>query len=160
MPAETKNAHNPAYFTKDGVPRHELFDAEAQEEARKWVDSKIESSQVRRFFGQAQTDKRKIEIKGKSAVDEDALVAMAFLKAASAYADGRRDDDQIKPLSDFMAHHAKMVRTKQDFSAFLRHFEAVVAWHRVFKKKDKQERNAKRNSGYSRRNDERRGGGR
>jgi CRISPR-associated protein Csm2 len=144
MPAETKNAHNQAYFTKDGVPRHELFDAEAQEEARKWAE--IRSSQVRRFFGQAHADRRNIEIKRQNATDEDALVAMAFLKATSAYAAAR--EKARKPLADFAKQHADVVKSIKDLKVFLRHFEAVVAWHRVFEEEKKaNEKGERRNFG-------------
>lgn len=135
MPVDTKNDLNPAYFTNDGVPRHELFDEEAQEAAHKWTE--IKSSQVRRFFGQAHADRRNIEIKRENATDEDALVAMAFLKATSAYAAAR--EKARKPLADFAKQHAEKVKTIKDFKVFLRHFEAVVAWHRVFEE-DKKER--------------------
>lgn len=154
MPAETKNAHNPAYFTKDGVPRHELFDSEAREEARKWTE--IKSSQVRRFFGQAHADRRNIEIKRENATDEDALVALAFLKATSAYAAAR--EKARKPLADFAKRHAEKVITIKDFKVFLRHFEAVVAWHRVFEEEKKEQENAEsRNLGGSRSNHSTRG---
>jgi CRISPR-associated protein Csm2 len=119
------------YFGNDGkTPRPELFDAEAQEEAKRWA--KIKSAQLRRFFGQVMADRRQFEIKGAQARDEEAKVAMALLKAGAAYA-AARDADR-KPLADFAAHHAGLVRTIAHFRAFARHFEAVVAWHKVFEK--------------------------
>lgn len=123
------------YFADSGkIPRHELFDEEAQAEARRWQS--IKSSQVRRFFGQAHADRRQIELVGDKATDEQAKVAMAFLKATSAYA-AARDKDRA-PLADFAKHHANCVEGIDDFKTFLRHFEAVVAWHRVFEEAEKQ----------------------
>lgn len=134
--AETETAlESSAYFTAKGLPRHELFDEEAQAEAQRWVDAGIKTSQVRRFFGQAQADRRQIELRGSDADDEQARVAMAFLKASTAYAAAR--DKNRKPLADFAARHAAQVRGIEDFKAFLRHFEAVVAWHRVFEEAGK-----------------------
>jgi hypothetical protein len=46
-----------AYVSGDGKLRPELFDAEASEEARRWVESGIKTAQVRRFFGAATADR-------------------------------------------------------------------------------------------------------
>ena len=119
------------YFGNDSkTPRPALFDAEAQEEARAWAA--IKSSQLRRFFGQVMADRRQLEIKGAAARDEEAQVAMALLKAGAAYAAAR--EAARKPLAEFVAHHTRLVSSVADFRAFARHFEAVVAWHKVFEK--------------------------
>lgn len=121
------------YYT-DGekkIPRPELFDAEAQAEARLWAD--VKPSQLRRFFGQVMADRRRFELKGQDARDEEAQVAMALLKAGAAYAAAR--EPARKKMADFAAHHAQQVRTIADFRVFARHFEAVMAWHKVFEKK-------------------------
>ncbi|MFC6687723.1 type III-A CRISPR-associated protein Csm2 [Jhaorihella thermophila] len=150
MTTQTSTGRPKAYVTRDGTPRHELFDSEAQAEARRW--EKIKSSQVRRFFGQVRADLRKIELDGEAANDEQARVAMAFLKATSAYAAAR--EDARKPLAEFAAHHARIVNTIGDFKVFARHFEAVVAWHRVFEEQRKKDGNAR--SGPARTSDNRR----
>ncbi len=119
------------YFTAAGTtPRPELFDREAQEEAQGWLA--IKPSQLRRFYGQTMADRRRLELKGPAAEDDEARVAMALLKAGAAYAAAR--EKTRNPLADFLAHHAGLVRTVADFRAFARHFEAVVAWHTVFTK--------------------------
>jgi CRISPR-associated protein Csm2 len=127
------------YFGDDGkTPRPALFDTEAQEEAREWCKPstkdprkpRIPSAQLRRFFGQVMADRRQFELKGAAARDEEAQVAMALLKAGAAYAAAREKDR--KPLAEFAAHHADLVKTVAQFRAFARHFEAVVAWHKVF----------------------------
>ena len=120
-----------AYFTDGGVPRHELFDVEAQAEAKLWADNDIKPAQVRRFYGQIQADRRRIELEGAKAQDEEARVAMALLKAATAYAAAR--ESKREPLHEFAKWHARLVNTIADFKMFCRHFEAVVAWHRVYK---------------------------
>lgn len=123
------------YFTEDGtgdrkIPRPELFDAEAQEEAQAWA--KLKPAQLRRFFGQVMADRRRFELKGWNVPDAEPQVAMALLKAGAAYAAAR--DDKRKPLADFVAHHARLIRNVTDFRVFARHFEAVVAWHKAFEK--------------------------
>lgn len=120
------------YFTDGGVPRHELFDAEAQAEAKLWAKSGITRAQVRRFYGQVQANRRRIELEGAKARDEEARVAMALLKAATAYAAAR--ESRRKPLHEFAQWHTRLVNTIADFKVFCRHFEAVVAWHRVYEK--------------------------
>lgn len=150
MTTQTSTGRPKAYVTDDGTPRHELFDSEAQAEAQRW--EKIKSTQVRRFFGQVHADLRKIELDGETANDEQARVAMAFLKATSAYAAAR--DGARRPLADFAEHHAAIVRTIADFKVFARHFEAVVAWHRVFEEQSKNDGNAR--SGPARTSDKRR----
>ncbi len=124
------------YFGDDGkTPRADLFDNEAREEARAWVGSDIKTSQVRRFFGQVMADKRQLELKGVGAQDEEAQVAMALLKASTAYTAAR--EKNRKPLAEFAHHHAGLVKSIPEFKAFARHFEAVVAWHRVFEEENK-----------------------
>jgi len=119
------------YFADDGrTPRPELFDAEAQREARAW--DKLKPAQLRRFFGQVMADRRRFELREWKVPDAEPQVAMALLKAGAAYAAAR--DGTRRPLADFAAHHAGLVRNVTDFRAFARHFEAVVAWHKVFEK--------------------------
>lgn len=125
------------------VMRRELFDEEAQEEARRWAA--IKSAQLRRFFGQVMADRRQFELKGAQARDEEAQVAMALLKAATAYTAAR--EPARRPLAEFVAHHATLVKTIADFRAFARHFEAVVAWHKVFEKDGFPETSAARGPG-------------
>jgi CRISPR-associated protein Csm2 len=119
------------YYGPDGrTPRPDLFDAEAQAEANRWKE--VKSSQLRRLFGQVMADRRQFELKGKAAGDAEAQVAMALLKAGAAYA-AAREPKRIE-MAAFAAHHARLVKTVADFRVFARHFEAVVAWHKVFEK--------------------------
>ena len=129
-----------AYTGDDGKLRPELFDAEARDEAKLWVNSGIKTSQARRFFGAATAGRRRFDLRPNDdpPVDSEARVAMAMLKAETAYAAAR--DKARKPLADFVAHHAKLVKTIRDFGRFVSHFEAVVAWHRVFEEEKDRER--------------------
>ncbi len=131
-----------SYTDREGNLRPELFDEEAQAEAKLWA--RIKTSQVRRFFGSAMADKRRFDLSaetGNKPADSDAQVAMAMLKASTAYT-AARDEDR-KPLADFAEYHARLVKTLADFDHFVRHFEAVVAWHKVFEKKEEAKKNRK-----------------
>lgn len=136
------------YFTDDGkTPRPALFDDEARAEARAW--SGIRSAQLRRFFGQVMADRRRFELQGWKVSDAEVQVAMALFKAGAAYAAAR--DSQRTPLADFADHHAKKVKTVADFRAFARHFEAVVAWHKVEEKAKEQQQRQQTGGGERRR---------
>ncbi len=119
----------PDAYRQDGKVRPELFDEEAHAEARLWAEKKITKTQVRRFFGQIINDRNRFDQMGNEVSDADVKAAMAFFKAATAYAAARMK--ALKPLADFAAHHAKLVSSADDFRLFARHFEAIVAWHRV-----------------------------
>jgi len=122
-----------AYRDEKGHLRPALFDAEAREIAREMT--KIAHSQLRRFFGQVMADKRRFELRAESGTppdDSEALVAMALFKAKAAYAAKR--EQKNKPLRNFAENHARLVKTIADFRIFARHFEAVVAWHKVYEK--------------------------
>ncbi|MEK0085283.1 type III-A CRISPR-associated protein Csm2 [Benzoatithermus flavus] len=119
--------------------RRELLDGEAEAVARRLRS--IPASQLRRFFGSVMTLKRRVELEKPPA--ELIQAEMALLKASAAYAckrgkydrDEERDPDE---LLSFFVRHARSVRDAQDFMAFARHFEAVVAYHKCFE--DKQRR--------------------
>lgn len=121
------------YFTHDKKTlRAQLLDREARDEAEKW--NNITSSQIRRYFGQVTADRRRLEIIDNA--EDEARVAMAMLKAATAYTAAK--ESKRKPIADFVAHHAGLVKSQEEFFAFARHFEAVVAWHKVFEKQKAQ----------------------
>lgn len=48
----------PQSYTKDGRLRPELVDTEARDEARRWKDDGITTTQLRRFFGAVRADGR------------------------------------------------------------------------------------------------------
>ncbi len=132
MLAQTQR-HAVRYTDEAGNLRPELFDSEARAQATAMKG--IAHSQIRRFFAQVMADKRRFDLSGEAA-ETEARVAMAMLKAKAAYTAGR--DDKNQPLSDFVSHHAGLVNTITDFSHFARHFEAVVAWHKVEEKSNKK----------------------
>ena len=113
--------------TDDGPElRAELVDEEAREEARRCEG--VSDSQMRRFFGAA-----KAEQTGMT-TDNHAKVAMALLKAKAHYAAGRPGGNKV--LAELFGHHARLVSTRAQFEQFMQHFEAVIAYHKFFRKQD------------------------
>lgn len=113
--------------------RRELLDGEAEAVARRLRS--VPASQLRRFFGSVMTLKRRVELEKPPA--ELIQAEMALLKASAAYACKRsnyRRDEERDPdeLLSFFVRHARSVRDAQDFTAFARHFEAVIAYHKCF----------------------------
>ncbi len=100
--------------------RPELVDSEARAEAENCHE--VSYTQMRRFFGAA-----KAEQMGMTSANQ-ARFAVALLKAKAHYAAARERNN--RPLADFFGHHANLIRTEEDFGHFMKHFEAVIAYHK------------------------------
>jgi CRISPR type III-A-associated protein Csm2 len=125
-----------AYLGEGGAKRPALFDGEAREEAQLWADSGIKTAQLRRFFGATMAHLRRIDL-GQSD-DLDTQAAMALMKASATYAAARRKESRDAdhgPIRDFFEHHARLVKTQNDFRLFATHFEVVVAYNKAMEKK-------------------------
>jgi len=124
-------AQPPVYFAPNsGAVRAELLDGEAQRTARELAP--IPASQLRRFYAEATALKRRLELATTSIPDDEVQAQMALLKAKAAYTCRRQDRYPIE-LVRFFARHAAAVKGKDDFQrGFQPHFEAVMAYHRVF----------------------------
>ncbi len=123
------------YFANKGKPgepivRRELLDEEAMTEAREFANG-LKTTQLRRFYGEVQAIKRATETAN---LQEDGIRArLALLKAHAVYAKGQKKvpDAFVK----FIVLHASSVKTRDDFlRGFVPHFEAVVAYHRLYAK--------------------------
>ena len=118
----------------------ELLDGKAEEVARKMRD--IPASQLRRFFGSVMDLKRRLEVDDKLRKSPEPIRAeLAFLKASAAYAAKRLNYEQNKnwqgdplELVSFVTRHRNSVKDARDFEAFARHFEAVMAFHKIYGK--------------------------
>ena len=131
--SRSESLQRPAtYADTKGNMRPELVDSEARNEARYWCGNKITSTQLRRFFGAVRADERRFNLQQGQTADSEVQVAMMMLKTKAYYAAAR--DRKHKPIADFCDHHAKLVKTHTDFTHFLRHFEAVTAYHKYFEK--------------------------
>lgn len=114
--------------------RGDLLDQEANETARKLRD--IPASQLRRFFGTVMGVRRRLEVDPEFRKNSEAIQAeLAFLKASSAYAAKRLNwkGDSLE-LVRMLTVARNSVKDARDFEAFARHFEAVVAFHKVYGK--------------------------
>lgn len=116
------------------IPRPELLDEEAEEKARTF--GPIPASQLRRFYGAVTSLKRQLEI-DRDFPDEALRARLVLLKAHAAYARKR-----VKNMPDefvrFFVRHADAVRTRSDFlSGFVPHFEAIIAYHKMYEKKER-----------------------
>jgi len=124
-----------SYFDGEAKILPTLLDAEAQKAAKQLED--IPTTQLRRFFGQVSGIKRRLDMDDRKAITDGEIQAqMAFLKASAAYAGGR--DQKNLPLVRFMVRHANTVATRADFAAFHKHFETVVAFHKVYAKESER----------------------
>jgi CRISPR type III-A-associated protein Csm2 len=116
--------------------RPELLDRDAQA-AAKAMDV-IPTTQLRRFFGQVSAIKRRLDMDGGEDIAVGEILAqVAYLKASAAYAAGR--DRKNAPILQFLVIHANTIKTRPDFLAFHRHFETVVAFHKVYAIDKKQD---------------------
>lgn len=126
------------YRDAQGDLRRDLLDKEAQEAAETLGD--ISTTQLRRFFEQVSAIKRRIDL-NHDISDGEILAQVAFVKASAAYALGRnkegRDKAHYEQLLKFVVKHVNSISSQEDFSDFHRHFETVVAFHRVYAKDKK-----------------------
>ncbi len=113
-------------LTDDGQPelRPELVDDEARDAANQLL--KVSDTQLRRFFGAAKAEEINMDSPNQ------AKVAIALLKAKAHYAAARNQTN--RELADFFGHHAKMISNVDDYGFFIRHFEAVIAYHKFHQK--------------------------
>jgi CRISPR-associated protein Csm2 len=109
-------------------PGPDFLDRDARQQAEDFRE--LHTTQLRRFYGMATTFKRRLEI-DDALGDDDVQAQMAYLKAAAAYAAMR---NQPHELVNFFTRHANSVKNRDQFARFYRHFEAVVAYHKVFAK--------------------------
>jgi len=105
---------------------------EAETVAKSFAYADVKTSQLRRFYSDVAAFGRKIEAETKTP-PEAIQAQMGLLKAKAVYTVGR---GTVKSNSflQFFVDHAAAVRTKDDFNAFRRAFEAVIAYHKFYAK--------------------------
>lgn len=123
----------PGSNSEQPAPRPELFGAEAEAVARKLAG--VPASQLRRFFGGVIAIKRRLEIDGS--LGSDFIKGeMALLKAKAAYALARlKYPGEAGELLSLFVRHGRSIEDRRTFTAFARHLEAVMAFHKVFEVK-------------------------
>jgi len=119
------------YFEKPGPPpviRAQLLDEEAQAQAERFQT--LPNTQLRRFYDPVVALRLRAQA---GQIDEAQIKAeLALMKARAAYA-YKRPGMKVPPdLVKFFTLHAHSVGSRDELLAFARHFEAVVAYHRVY----------------------------
>ncbi len=127
----------PAEKDAKPAPKADLFDKGAEELAKKLAT--IPASQLRRFYSGVRAIKRQLDLDKKLGIDF-IKAEMALLKAKTAYALARMNpdtNDERDPyeLLTMLVRHANSIGDRASFNAFIRHFEAVMAYHKVFEVK-------------------------
>jgi CRISPR-associated protein Csm2 len=108
-----------------------LLGEEAEAVARRMA--KVPASQLRRFYAEVMALKRRAEL--TDVTDDEIRSRLTLLRAKAAYT-WERQSRYPGELVAFFTRHAHSVRTRHDFlRGFQPHFEAVMAFHRVFGEK-------------------------
>jgi len=127
-----------SYFV-DGE-RKQLDDRLLDEKARQWAQSFVETrrplktAQMRRFYDELKALERKILL-GKDQTEREAnfkrdKALVTMFKAKAVYAEKR--EVSPKEFTQFIFDHVVSIKDLKDFQAFLKVFEAVVAFHKFF----------------------------
>jgi CRISPR-associated protein Csm2 len=122
-------AEREQYFGPNGrTIRPDLLDARAQEMAEKLAE--LPNTQLRRFYDPVVALRLKAQAGKLDA--EQVKAELAMMKARAAYAYKRPGQKVPAELVKFFTRHAASVDSPEKLVAFARHFEAVVAYHRVY----------------------------
>ncbi|ABK17039.1 type III-A CRISPR-associated protein Csm2 [Syntrophobacter fumaroxidans] len=123
------------YFTDEEKRKLDpsLVDARAASWASSFRD--LKSTQMRRFYDEFKAIERKI-LRGKveeqvANFERDMALVMMF-KAKAVYAEKRKVSP--REFTQFIFDHMASIKDLKDFQAFIKVFEAVVAFHRFYAK--------------------------
>lgn len=126
-----------SYRDETGTIRIQLLDQEAKSvadgfaqrdpknPARFLRDKSLTSAQLRRFFGEFRQLQKKVEAKGFDKV----LPMIKMVKSKASYAANPRSRKIPDSFRDFLIKNVDQIKEKQDFEAFMLHFEAVVGFY-------------------------------
>lgn len=122
------------YFEQDRL-REELVDGEAETVAQILAAEKLSPTQLRAYYFEVLSLRRRIDHELANASDEAAVEIFAkhrpvlkMLRAKLHYAKARGTIREN--MQRWLEGHVRSVQTLADFRAFCAHFEAVVAFHR------------------------------
>jgi len=106
-----------------------LFERYAEEKARKLAG--IPTSQLYGFFDAVQAIRQRLE-QDSSLGAPFIRQELALLKAKAAYRILRQNyTKEPVALVELLGEYANSIQDRQDFMRFLRHFEAIMAYHYV-----------------------------
>jgi CRISPR-associated protein Csm2 len=128
--------------------RPALLDEEAEQVGRKLAEEKLERTQLRRFYNDVLSLKRRFEMetvrekaKGTPSTADEIFrriePELRLLRAKAYYANRRKVLPDI--MKTFIDQHIRKISGAKDFQAFCKHFEAVVAFHYAYSKESRKE---------------------
>lgn len=129
-------AHPIEYYTDKEKRR--LDPTMVDENAKTWASSfgELKSAQMRRFYDDFKAIERKV-LRGRDIQEQEAnferdRALIMMFKAKAVYAEKRR----VSPptFTQFIFNHMASINDLKDFQAFIKVFEAVVAFHRFYAK--------------------------
>ncbi len=128
----------PVSYYSDTSTKKTLKQELLDQKAISWAESftTLKSSQMRRFYDDLKAIERKILVAGDINAQEDAFrqnrALITMFKAKAAYAQKRK----VSPpeFTKFIFDHEASIKDLKDFKAFLKVFEAVVAFHKFYSK--------------------------
>ncbi len=127
-----------SYYDEKGTIKAQLLDEEASKIAGGFVtpdprnpgqfsrdkSRTLTSAQLRRFFGEFRQLQKKIEARGFDKV----LPMIKMVKSKASYAANPRSPKIPNSFRDFLIGNVDQINRKEDFEAFMLHFEAVVGF--------------------------------
>lgn len=118
--------------------KRKLDPAMVDEKAEEWAKSfgELKSTQMRRFYDEFKAIERKVLL-GKDVQEQEAnferdRALIMMFKAKAVYAEKRKVSPRA--FTQFIFDHMGSIRSLKDFQAFIKVFEAVVAFHRFYAK--------------------------
>jgi len=124
------------YYDERGIIKEELIDSKAKDIAQKLVFSRVRTdeketkTQIRKFYNEVKLLEKKL--KDRSDKEEEFLKILPLIKmikAKVAYAVGRENAKISQDFKDFLFKSIDEIKDKEDFEAFVLHFESVIGYY-------------------------------
>jgi CRISPR-associated protein Csm2 len=124
----------PVTYYSGGRLEPSLMDDKAEKTAQ--MLRQVKTTQLRRFYEDVLNLRQRLAIetqrKGDVAAFEQLRADFKMLKAKAVYANGRSQKIFPEEFLQFIIDHVQSVNNAQDFEAFYKHFQAVVAFHKFY----------------------------
>lgn len=108
----------------------ELLDGRALAEAKKWVDKKFTSTQLRKYFNEVKHLERQLIILKTQDNDSwnNVFPMVKMLKSRISYDKNRKNSNISDGFKKFIDDSVNSISRKEDFLVFLKYFEASVGF--------------------------------
>ncbi len=130
------------YLNEKGIVKTEMLEALAENEAKKLSNAAIKNkemttTQLRKFFNEVKALEKRLRDNGDSDEYFNKIMPLVkMLKAKISYSSGRKN--VTKEFEEFILSKIDKIRDKNDFKAFVLHFEAVVGYFYGFQSLSKR----------------------